>query len=126
MAFSLIRELLEIPRDQGNKRLLIAVYSTDTGHKYLATSEQVKSAEGDWLSNKRGMTIRRGELEAVIKALQSADFDTAPDTSGLTCQEYSQTLDWSVAQPGMDYHPSENEVLSKIRAARESSIKSKT
>jgi hypothetical protein len=118
VAFTLIRELLEIPRDQGNKRLLIALYSTDSNHRYVATSEQVLGSEGEWLSNKKGMTIRRGELDAVIKALQSADFDAAPDTSNLSCQEYASTLDWSKAQPGVDYNPDENEVFEKIRAAR--------
>lgn len=92
--FEIVRELAELPRDKGEKRLLLALYSTDSGHRYVALSEQ-SLQEDQWVSNKRGITIRRGELESIISALRSADFDAKPDNKNLSDYEYAQTLDWS-------------------------------
>lgn len=105
-SFTLIRELVECQRDKGTKRILVALYETDTGSRYLACSEQKRRTEEDpWQSALKGITIRKSEVEAVIKGLQSADFDASSDTGDMTCQEYAKTLDWSVAVPGRDYNP---------------------
>ena len=95
MSFTLIRQLTEAVRDNGLKRLLLGLYSTDSGSRYIALSEQVRpSTDHDWVSNKRGITVRRGEIANIIAALQSADFDAKPDGNGLTDTEYASTLDW--------------------------------
>lgn len=100
-SFTLVRELLELPRDNGSRRLMVGLYSasddpaTDSGKRYLACSEQEKSADGQWISRRRGITIRRGEAQAVIAALQSADFNAGPDTKGLSDREYAELYcDW--------------------------------
>lgn len=98
--FTLIRELCDIRRDQGKTRLLLALYEASDGgddtvkRRYTALSEQKIDETGAFVSTRRGITIRRTEIQDVIRALQSADFDAAPDTSGLSAQEYSKTLDW--------------------------------
>ena len=92
--FQIIRELASVERDRGSKRLLLALYEASSGGvRYLALSEQEAQNE-EWVSRKRGITVRRGELKSIISALQSADFDALPDTSNLSNDEYAQTLDW--------------------------------
>lgn len=97
MAFELIRELNECIRENGLKRLLLALYSTESGSRYIALSEQVKpDADSSWISNRKGITIRRGEIASIISALQSADFDAKSDGNKLSPQEYSRLhLDWT-------------------------------
>jgi len=120
--FTLIREILEIPRDKGLKRILLAVYEVTGDGKapsrYLAASEQKRlNEDSPWVSAQKGITIRRGELENVIAALQSADFDAKPDGKNLSCQEYARTLDWPAATPGIDYLKlAEEYALSKTTA----------
>jgi hypothetical protein len=97
-SFTLLRELASIERDQGLKRLLIALYQTDSGHKYVAASEQKRPTKEDsWVSAMKGITVRRAELDSVIKALSGADlaFDKGPDTGKLSDREYAELyLDW--------------------------------
>lgn len=96
MPFELVRELASVERDKGEKRLLLALYSTETaesGIRYIALSEQNKSGE-EWVSARKGITIRRLEREAVITALQSADFDAKPDNKNLSNAEYAKLLTW--------------------------------
>lgn len=99
-SFTLIRELAELARDKGNKRLLLALYSASDGDnesakRYIALSEQQRSGpDQEYQSTRRGITIRRGEVESIISALRSADFDAKPDGKGLSPQEYALTLDW--------------------------------
>lgn len=98
--FELIRELASIERDRGQKRLLLAVYSAnDTNgqkNRYLACSEQQRSsAEEPWASSRKGITIRRSEVDEIISALQSADFDAKSDNKNLSNFDYATTLDWS-------------------------------
>jgi hypothetical protein len=96
VAFTLIRELGSFPRENGLKRLLLALYSASENSRYIALSEQQRSStEDDFVSMKKGITIRKSEVANIISALQSADFDAKPDGNGLTPQEYStQFLDW--------------------------------
>lgn len=97
--FELIKELSSLERDQGLKRLLLAVYSANDGaggkNRYIACSEQHKDVEGAWVSSRKGITIRRGELQQIVTALQSADFDAKPDTKNLSNKLYAEMLDWS-------------------------------
>jgi hypothetical protein len=96
-SFTMLRELASIERDQGLKRLLIALYQTDSGHKYVAASEQKRlTKDGEWASQMKGITIRRAEMDSVVKALSGADlaFDKGPDTGKLSDREYADTLDW--------------------------------
>ncbi len=101
-SFTLVRNLLELERDHGLKRLLLALYSVSDGpgedpkSRYIALSEQNRSTkESEWSSSRKGITVRRGELSQLISALQSADFDAKPDGKNLTPQEYSDKfLDW--------------------------------
>lgn len=100
--FKIVRELADIRRDKGLKRLLLALYEASDGEgegpgrRYAALSEQARANidTDEWVSTRKGITIRRGEMQDVIRALQSADFDAAPDTKSLSAQEYSKTLDW--------------------------------
>lgn len=97
--FRIVRELADIRRDKGLKRLLLALYEASDGdgpgRRYLACSEQVRpDQDSDFTSSRKGITIRSFEVNDVIRALQSADFDAAPDTKSLSAQEYSKTLDW--------------------------------
>jgi hypothetical protein len=98
--FKLVRELLSLERDQGLKRLLLALYSVSDGdddlaRRYVACSEQVRSTkDSDWSSSRRGITVRRAEIGQLIAALQSADFDAKSDGKGLSDQDYALTLDW--------------------------------
>jgi hypothetical protein len=95
-SFTLVRELASLERDRGSKRLLLALYSaSDEGsnenRRYIALSEQQRSnEESEWQSARKGITVRRGELEAIISALQSADFDAKPDGKGLSDREYAE------------------------------------
>lgn len=106
MSFKIVKELLEVSRDQGSKRLLLALYEASgkgedgTPIRYLAISEQVKkTSDGPWVSALKGITIRRSELQQFITALQSADLEAAPDNKGLTDQEYAeQVLDAMLGQ----------------------------
>lgn len=104
-SFTLVRNLLELERDSGLKRLLLALYCArddglseedDPGKRYIALSEQTRpSKDADWVSTRKGITVRRGELSQLIFALQSADFDSRPDGKNLTPQEYADKyLDW--------------------------------
>lgn len=74
--------------------MLLALYSAtnDDGNenRYLALSEQQKSQKDDseWEGTRKGITVRRGELDAIISALQSADFDSKSDGTGLSDREY--------------------------------------
>lgn len=75
--------------------MLLALYSAtnddepDKSSRYIALSEQQKSEEdSDWVSARKGITIRRGELDTIISALQSADFDAKSDGTGLSDREY--------------------------------------
>ena len=99
--FTLVRNILELEREQGLKRLLLALYSVNDGGteekaKYIALSEQTRpSKEAEWISSRKGITVRRGEINQLISALQSADFDAKPDGKNLTPQEYSDKfLNW--------------------------------
>lgn len=97
--FELIRELAECLRDRGSKRLLLAVYSANdtdgSKNRYIALSEQQRTSDEEpWASSRKGITVRRGELESIISALQSADFDAKSDGKNLSNKEYSLTLDW--------------------------------
>jgi hypothetical protein len=98
--FKIVRELAVLPRDKGLKQLLLALYSAGDKEgkeiRYIALSEQVRTDEDSpWLSNKKGITIRRGEIANIISALQSADFDAKSDGNGLSDTEYSKMhLDW--------------------------------
>jgi hypothetical protein len=98
-SFTLIRELCEVIRDKGVKRLMLGLYQvedSDRSSRYLALSEQSRQDDSsEWVSSKRGITVRKGEVAAVIAALQSADFDANPDNKNLSNQAYSLTLDWS-------------------------------
>ena len=99
-SFTLVRELAEFPRDKGLTRLLLALYETDTGHRYIALSEQRRDTnEADWVSARKGVTLRRAELQPAVAALSSADFDSKEDTSSLSHQAYASRLDWGPA-PG--------------------------
>lgn len=96
--FSIVKELATISRDKGSKRLLVALYESKEGertNRYIATSEQKLTTNDQWVGVMKGITIRKAEVNEVIKALQSADFDASPDTSNLSCQEYALTLDWT-------------------------------
>jgi hypothetical protein len=100
-SFTLVRNLLELERDSGLKRLLLALYSVSDSpdaegrSRYIALSEQTRSSkEAEWTSARKGITVRRGELSSLISALQSADFDAGPDNKGLSPQAYAETLDW--------------------------------
>lgn len=93
--FSIVRELASLERDNGSKRLLLALYSAsdDRGQgnerRYIALSEQVRSEpDAEWQSARKGITVRRGEIRNIIAALQSADFDAKPDGKGMTDLEY--------------------------------------
>lgn len=92
-AFDLIRELLELPRDEGKKRLLLALYEAPNNGRYMALSEQ-NLVNDQWVSAKKGITVRRLEKEAIITALQSADFDAKPDNKNLSNVEYAKLLTW--------------------------------
>ncbi len=98
-SFTLISELCEVTRDKGLKRLLLGLYQasdSDRTSRYLALSEQSRQDDSsEWISNKRGITVRKGEIATVIVALQSADFDAKPDNKNLSNQAYALTLDWS-------------------------------
>jgi hypothetical protein len=93
--FSIVKELASLERDKGSKRLLLALYSASddsdngnsTGRRYIACSEQVRKGD-DWESARKGITIRKSELDSIIAALQSADFDAKPDGNGLSDTEY--------------------------------------
>jgi hypothetical protein len=104
-SFTLVRNLLELERDKGLKRLLLALYCArddnsaageDSGRKYIALSEQTRpSKEAEWIPSRKGITVRRGEIEQLISALKSADFDAKPDGKGLSDQEYAKLhCDW--------------------------------
>lgn len=98
--FELLRELVELPREKGKKRLMLGLYqASGDGQpvRYLALSEQSRADENsEWISNKRGITVRRGEVDSVIAALKSADFDASPDGRKLSNEEYSKIhVDWS-------------------------------
>lgn len=102
-SFTLVRELAELSR-HGNKRLLLALYSAsdssdvsggDSAKRYLACSEQERTDDGSpWRSSRKGITIRRAEINTIISALQSADFDAKSDNKGMSHAEYAKTLDW--------------------------------
>ncbi len=90
--FSIVKELTTISRDKGSKRLLVALYESADGertNRYIATSEQKLTTNDQWVGVMKGITIRKSEVNEVIKALQSADFDSAPDTSGLDNKSYA-------------------------------------
>ncbi len=76
---------------------LYQVEDSDRSSRYLALSEQSRQDDSsEWVSNKRGITVRKGEIATVIAALQSADFDAKQDTSNLSNAEYAdQCVDWS-------------------------------
>jgi len=99
-SFVLIRELLSLERDQGLKRLLLGLYSVSDGadepsRRYIACSEQVRpDKDSDWVSGRKGITVRRAEVGQLIAALQSADLDAKPDGKNLSDREYALTLDW--------------------------------
>lgn len=101
-SFTLVRNLLELERDKGLKRLLLALYSvsddpgSDGRSRYIALSEQTRTDQNaEWVSSRKGITVRRGELSQLISALQSADFDAKPDGKNLTPQEYADKfLNW--------------------------------
>ena len=104
MSFNLIRELLECPRDNGLTRILIGLYEVnkpgETPSRYLALSEQSRSdADSPWRSKMKGITVRKGEVAAVIAALQSADFNAVSDNKHLSNEDYaSQVLDEMISQ----------------------------
>jgi hypothetical protein len=93
-SFKVIRELASLERDKGSKRLLLALYSaSDEGsqqdRRYIALSEMTRTdTNSEWVSARKGITIRRGELDEIISALKSADFDSKPDGKGLSDREY--------------------------------------
>lgn len=105
-SFTLVRELADLKRENGNKRLLLALYSASdspspdeqqNSKRYIALSEQERSGPDEpYKSTRKGITIRRGELETIISALQSADFDAKPDGKNLTHKEYAELYckDW--------------------------------
>jgi hypothetical protein len=98
-SFTLVRELAEVLRDKGSKRLLLGLYQaedSDRTSKYLACSEQQRvDVDSPWVSSRKGITIRASEVATLIAALQSADFDAKPDGKNLTHQEYADKyLDW--------------------------------
>ncbi len=98
-SFTLLKEICEVSRDKGLKRLLLALYQasdTDRTSKYLALSEQSRfDLDADWVSNKRGITIRKREVDTIVSALKSADFDAKPDNKNLSNTEYAATcVDW--------------------------------
>jgi hypothetical protein len=97
--FEIVKELASLERDQGLKRMLLALYSSgeNGSGRYIALSEQIRpSKEDQFVSIKKGITIRRGEVAAIISALQSADFDAKSDGNGLSDREYSKLhVDWA-------------------------------
>lgn len=93
MAFNLLREIADVQRDNGKKRILIALYEAEAGgNRYLAASEQVSNESGTWLSSRKGITFRKSELSTVIKALQEVEsyWDSdGPDPKTIPDAEYA-------------------------------------
>lgn len=100
-SFTIVRELGSYERDGGLRRLFLALYcasdgAEDTGRKYIALSEQTRAdKESEWVGTRKGITVRKSEVNGLIAALQSADFDAKPDNKHLSHKEYAeQCLDW--------------------------------
>lgn len=97
-SFTLVRELAEVLRDRGSKRLMLGLYSASDGegeNRYIALAEHHRADESSpWVSSRKGITLRRSEVSTMIAALQSVNFDAKPDGKGLSPQEYAKTLDW--------------------------------
>lgn len=103
MSFRVVRDLASLERNDGIKRLYLALYETsDGGARYIALSEQGRvDTDSEWQSNKRGITIRRKELAAIMQALSAADaiWESNEDPSKMTEDQYL------VANPGLISEP---------------------
>lgn len=99
MGFKVVRELAETQRDNGLKRLSLALYESDQGARYIALAEHQRSSEDSpWQSNRKGVTVRKSELTTFINALRDAEsiWDASgEDPSTMSPQVYAaKYLDW--------------------------------
>jgi hypothetical protein len=117
MAVRHIAELARFKRrDNKELRLQVHEYVSDEGaaHRFVA----IEMWQGDE-NLKKGATVRRGELRALITALEKADElidGSALETRDMSLADYAKTLEWgSVPESCMSYE----ELQEVIRKARE-------